>query len=643
MNIETIENATILIVDDKPENLKILFAFLSRYKFTVLAAQCGEDALVSAKENLPDIILLDIIMPGIDGFETCRQLKADEKTKRIPVLFLSSLSDTSDKVRGFNAGGVDYITKPFEQEELFSRITSHLHIAMLRKELEEKNMRLEQEIVRRRQAEESAETANRAKSEFLANMSHELRTPLNGILGYAQVLKRDKHLGESVKKGLNIIERSGLHLLNLINGVLDLSKIEARKMEISKSDFLFHEFLNGIVAMVQVQAQKKKLSFDFLTTADLPAGIHADENRLSQILLNLLGNAVKFTDQGSVIFSVSRVGVRGSGSGEKQEPLTPCPEPLTPDVRIRFQVEDTGVGIPHDKLNDIFLPFKQVGEHTRAIEGTGLGLAISRHLVRLLSSEMYVKSTPGSGTVFWFDLDLMPVSPLNIRKKSEENHVIAYKGEKRKILIVDDKWENRTVLVSMLLPLGFEVAEASDGREGLNKAWEFMPDMVFMDLIMPGMDGFEAIRQIRRQPELAGIKLIAVSASTLNPPEQILAETGCDDYIPKPVRMQELQDKLAFHLQLKWIYEEENEPEGHEVSDMSDTDQTDISVPPDPEILELYNFALDGNFKALKDRLGHIEEADKSYVSFVRKLRQLADSLDEEMICGFLNEVRGSR
>ncbi len=707
MNIETIQNSTILIVDDKPENLEVLFVFLSQYQFTILAAQCGEDALASAKENLPDIILLDIIMPGIDGFETCRRLKSDEKTKHIPVLFLSALSDTVEKVRGFNAGGADYITKPFEQEELFSRIAAHLHIHKLRKELEEKNIRLRQEVEKRRQAEEAAETANRAKSEFLANMSHELRTPLNGILGYAQVLKRDKHLTDSLKKGLNIIERSGLHLLNLINGVLDLSKIEARKMEISKSDFLFHEFLNGVVAMVQVQARKKNLSFRFLTTADLPEGIRADENRLSQILLNLLGNAVKFTDHGRVTFSVSRVGethlvsgrsvisgeaspdrdkvgfttsrvgethpVSGRGviSGEASPdrdkvgfthptgenfrrsdiPIEAASDrdkvgfthPTADEkVRIRFQVEDTGVGIPEERLNDIFLPFKQVSEHTRSIEGTGLGLAISRHIVRLMGSEMYVKSSPGLGTGFWFDLDLMPVPSLSIRKKEEEKHVLGFKGEKCKILIVDDKWENRTVLVSLLLPLGFEVAEACDGQEGLDKTREFMPDMVFMDLIMPGMDGFEAIRQIRKQPELSGIKIIAVSASTLNPPEQILAETGCDDYIPKPVRMQEIQEKLAFHLQLEWIYEEDRESDGHEVSDLSDTDQSEaISVPPGPEIFLLYNLVLDGNFNALKDRLDHIEEAEPQYVSFVRKLRKLAGALDEELICRFLDRVRG--
>lgn len=304
MNKDHIRKATILIVDDTPENLGVLYEYLAGIGFTVLVAQSGEDALELLEETIPDIILMDILMPGIDGFETCRRIKKIDALKDIPLLFVSSLSDTVDKVRGFQAGGVDYISKPIQQEETLARITTHLNLYILKKELKEKNKLLEIEIKERKRAEKASEIANQAKSEFLAHMSHEFRTPLNGILGYAQILKRDRNLNESQKKGINIIERSGNHLLNLINEMLDLSKIEAQKMELSISDLNLMDFLNVMVEMVHIHAQKKSLSFKFIKSDNLPSCVLADEKRLSQILLNILSNAVKYTEQGGIVFLV---------------------------------------------------------------------------------------------------------------------------------------------------------------------------------------------------------------------------------------------------------------------------------------------------------------------------------------------------
>lgn len=614
-----LQGSRILVVDDNPTNVIILFDYFSKFDFTVLVAEKGEDALELVEENMPDIILMDIIMPGISGFETCRKLKAGDKTKDIPVLFVSSLSDTLDKVRGFEAGGVDYITKPFQQEEVLARVTTHLHLHKLKKELEKKNVALEKEINERKRAEGAAEAASRAKSEFLANMSHELRTPLNGILGYAQILKREKILTESQKKGLDIIERSGNHLLNLINGILDLSKIEAQKMELSETAFQFTGLLNAITAMIRIQAEKKGISFNFDFHPDLPAGVRADEKRLSQILLNLLSNAVKFTDHGSVLFRVSKI------QNSKSE------------TRFRFQVEDTGIGIPANQLNDIFSAFKQVGEHARSIEGTGLGLAISQQLTRLMGSELYVKSTAGKGSSFWFDLDLPEVSEWTETEMSKEQHAIGFKGEKQKILVIDDKWENRTVLSSFLLPLGFEVIEATNGRDGLNKALKHKPDLILMDLIMPVMDGFEATRQIRKSSELRHIKVIAVSASTLIPPEKILSETGCDDYMSKPLKMNEVLSKLSRFLELEWIYEENAESATTD-SDDAAKNEKGFAVPPSSEIRMLCDLALDGNFKELQKQLDEIGRADQRYAGFTVKVRSLAKMLDEDSICEFLDQ-----
>ncbi|HEY9845850.1 MAG TPA: ATP-binding protein, partial [Candidatus Caenarcaniphilales bacterium] len=363
---------------------------------------------------------------------------------------------------------------------------------------------------------------DRAKSQFLANMSHELRTPLNGILGYAQILKKVKTLTSSQKNGVSIIHQCGEHLLNLINDVLDISKIEARKMELHPRNFHFPEFLEGLAEICRIRAEQKGIELIYETLTPLPIAIQADDKRLRQVLLNLLGNAVKFTERGRVTFKV----------GYHEE-------------KFRFQVEDTGDGIAPEQLEEIFLPFMQVGDRAHETEGTGLGLPISRQLVQLMGSELKVRSNLGNGSIFWFDLNLSETSQWDDTADFLEQQVVGFQGEKRKVLVVDDKWANRSILVNLLEPLGFEVVEAINGLDGLNKAREFQPNVILMDLVMPGMDGFEATRRIRMLPELAGVRVIAISASVFDFDQQQSREVGCDDFLPKPVREADLLDKLG--------------------------------------------------------------------------------------------------
>ncbi len=419
-----------------------------------------------------------------------------------------------------------------------------------------------------KQAKVAAEVANRAKSEFLANMSHELRTPLNGILGYTQILKREPNIGARQQEQLGIIQQCGEHLLILLNDILDLSKIEARKMELYLIDFQFPEFLESIIEIVRIHAEQKNISFNYQILSQLPSCVQGDEKRLRQVLINLLGNAVKFTDSGGVTFKVGYVneGERGSlGEGENlstnlsasqpiNHPLTPSTPSPTP--KMRFIVEDTGIGMAPEQLAEIFLPFHQVSDPRRRAEGTGLGLAISKKLAQLMGGELKVESTLGQGSVFWLDLDLPEVSHWVEAAKPDEGNIIGLKEQNYKVLVVDDKWENRSVLVDLLSPLGFEVREATDGQHCLKQAVKFKPDVILLDMVMPQMDGFEAITRLRQLPSLRDVVVIATSASAFACDKQKCLAAGCNGFISKPVQAEKLLEQLRLHLGVQWVYRE---------------------------------------------------------------------------------------
>ncbi|WP_392534260.1 response regulator [Nostoc sp. C117] len=392
---------------------------------------------------------------------------------------------------------------------------------------------------------ELADTANRAKSEFLANMSHELRTPLNGILGYAQILQRDKTLTDKQQDGLRIIHQCGSHLLTLINDILDLSKIEAQRMELYKSDFHFPAFLQSVVEICRIRAEQKGISFIYQPTSELPIGIWADEKRLRQVLINLLGNAIKFTEKGGVRFTINFV-----------DQLLVNESNQKPIHRIRFQIIDTGIGMSQEQVEKIFFPFEQVGEIKKQSEGTGLGLAISQKIVQLMDSTIQVKSEIGQGSTFWIDLDLQEsVDWIQSGRVMAAGKIVGIATDRKKILIVDDKWENRSVVVNLLEEIGFEIIEASDGQEGLDKAMEFLPDLIITDLTMPVMDGFELTRRLRQQEEFQNLTIIVSSASVFESDQHKSLGVGADDFLPKPVHADDLLQKLEKYLQIEWVYE----------------------------------------------------------------------------------------
>ena len=530
-----------------------------------------------------------------------------------------------------------------------------------------------------KQAKLAAEAASRSKSEFVANMSHELRTPLNGILGYAQILKREPNLNAKQQEQLGIIQKCGEHLLTLLNDMLDLSKIEARKMELYLSDFQFPYFLESIIEIVRINAEQKNIFFRYEMLSELPESVRGDEKRLRQVLINLLGNAVKFTDTGGVTFKVGYVMCQGQA--ENQSPIH----------KMRFIVEDTGIGMPPEQLSEIFLPFHQIGEPSRRAEGTGLGLAISKKLVQLMGGELHVESSLGQGSVFWLDLDLPAVSEQSAVIKSQPESLIQFK-EKYRVLVVDDKWANRSVLVDLLSPLGFDVVEATDGQDCLDQALAIKPDVILLDMVMPGIDGFEVLKRLRQSSTLNQVFVLAMSGSAFDCDQHKCIAAGCDGFISKPIQVEKLLEQLRKHLGLEWVdhenYEDaiakrrsskgfsksraveriNNEPNyslettnctrlglparSHHLRPMSythtppmgtpvanaNTPETSIVPPPSEELTALYELAMMGDIRGIQQQANRLEQLNEQFVPFAKQLSQLAKGFQEKQIIEFVRK-----
>ncbi|GAK52050.1 multi-sensor hybrid histidine kinase [Candidatus Moduliflexus flocculans] len=484
------------------------------------------------------------------------------------------------------------------------------------------NEHLEHQVSERKRAEEAAHAANQAKSAFLANMSHELRTPLNGILGYAQLLQQTPSLDARQREHVEIIQRSGHHLLELINDILDLAKVEAGKIEMQIEDTFLLDMLQDLQEISRPKADSKQIAFRLDAAPTLPAVIRADERRLRQVLLNLLGNAIKFTKQGSVTLRVHDTPISSGTSSEMRS--------------FRFEIIDTGVGIAPDDIKRLFKPFEQVGDAASNAQGSGLGLAISSNLIRVMGSEIRVESEPGVGSRFWFDLPAQVMASSTPKPSCEPRCIIGVEGVAPSILIVDDVQDNRLMLVAALKPLGFDVYEAGDSREAeqmITMTWQ--PHAAIIDLRLPEIDGLTLIRRLRQRSECAKMVIFVSSASVYQEDQQRSFEAGAQAFLPKPVDFTLLFQQLESHLHLTWRYADAESP-------LTPQQAAEMALPPPEELAALKRHVTLGDIQAFRNALRRLHNTNPRWQPYCKRLSTLAQQFKLSNIHQILDESLSS-
>ncbi len=515
----------ILIVDDSEANVAKLKMLLNDSNFSLASENDGRSALKRVFNESFDLMLLDVVMPGMDGFEVCARMQKNARTASTPVIFLTAQTDSQSIRKGFEAGAVDYVAKPFNQDELLARVHNHLELKKSREEAME--------------ARHIAEEALKYKSEFLANMSHEIRTPINGIIGMSEFLDNTRLDGQQAEY-VHIIRSSARSLLNLINDILDFSKLEAGKIELENLDFDLFEHIDDTVKSMAFKAEEKNLTIKKNIAPNVPRVIKGDPTRLRQVLLNLISNAIKFTDEGGLKVSVSLV-----------EELD------NHKCLLKFEVADSGVGISEEGLQRLFKSFSQVdASTTRNYGGTGLGLVISKSLTEMMGGKIGVESKLNHGSKFYFTI-LVGISSLEILRRNMPKLMLAdeVKIPRLRILLAEDNLVNQKVASIHLENLGHCVHLASNGLEAFEDFKNMDYDLIFMDIQMPEADGFQSTALIRdyekQTSKSAKIPIIAMTANAMKGDKEQCIAAGMDDYISKPFTAGALKAILRKYAQTK--------------------------------------------------------------------------------------------
>jgi CheY-like chemotaxis protein/nitrogen-specific signal transduction histidine kinase len=485
--------------------------------------------------------------------------------------------------------------------------------------LEAANQQLHDANEQLSQAKADADAANRAKSTFLSTMSHEIRTPMNAILGYAQLMSRDPNLSADAKANLAIIGRSGEHLLGLINDILDMSKIEAGRIELNPATFNLPRLLDDLASMFRLRAEAKALRFEMLVDGESVPYVLADEGKIRQALINLLGNAIKFTRQGQIRMHV-----------------TLCRK--SDQLWMSAHVEDTGSGLTDDEQKKLFEPFTQTSRGVNSQEGTGLGLAISRKYARLMGGDITVSSQRGQGSTFRFEIPIEPGDAgVAIRRKAHPRVVALRAGqESPKILVVDDHVENRDWLMKLLSSIGFSVESADNGQAAI-RTWEsWKPRLILMDVHMPVMDGLEATRRIKADPRGKETAIVILTASALDEDRRAVAQTGADDFIAKPCREEDLLEKIRALLDLAYDYEDVGEADSKPLAGIAALGSALAQLPLEL-VEELRNATSIGNKRLLDSLILKVPQAGDAAAA--RSLQELADKYQYDDLTRLLEEA----
>ncbi|EWH12244.1 multi-sensor hybrid histidine kinase [Catenovulum agarivorans DS-2] len=500
---------SILIVDDEKLNLKTLSALLKR-EYVAILAKNGEQGIAKAEKYQPELILLDIVMPGMDGFEVLKRLKANPATADIPVIILTGTTDSDKEELGLNLGACDYVHKPFNSAILKARIRTHISLQNQKRNLNNLTDQLKR--------------ANAAKSRFVANMSHEIRTPLTSVIGFAEALKHGDINQSEMHSVIGHIDRNGRHLLSLINDILDFSKIEADQLQLMPSRVLLFDLLEDIQTLVLGLPKSDAVEFELVTHFPLPKLIWVDLMRVRQVLVNLLSNAFKFTQKGQVTLDVS--------FDEQQQLL--C-----------FKVIDTGVGIEQVCKEKLFKPFSQADSNIQhQFGGTGLGLSISAYLAEKMAGTLSVESEPQQGSVFTFELNLTELEENELLLEKAQVPADSYSTDVEQnltgnILVAEDDASIQKLIEVLLSRLGLTVTMVENGEQALEKIIESHFDMVFLDVQMPVMSGLETIK-IVRQLGYEHLPIVALSAHVVRDEIDKYYQSGFDDFVAKPVERKHL-------------------------------------------------------------------------------------------------------